>query len=171
MKTIEVKLYKFNELPEEVQDKVITNNRGINTENSDWWYFSFDTWKEVGVRIEHFDLYKMDIGISLFYSEEQTAESILSFLGDNENYEFARRYLEYKKKLDKTYENEFDEWGECEEYDDELYDANHLFQDDLKNALLSWLREEMEYCESDQAIIDTIEANDYDFDINGKIHW
>ena len=169
MKTIELTLYKFDELPKETQEKVITDNRYINTE-FDWWECTFDTWKEIGVRIESFDLYKMNIDILLFYTEEDTAQSILSFFGHNDNYDFARKYLEYKKKLDKTYEDSFDEFGECQEYDEELDDANHLFQADLRNALLSWLREEMEYLESDQAIIDTLEANDYDFTEDGKLY-
>lgn len=170
MKTIELTLYKFDELSKETQEKVIVDKRCINTE-FDWWQCTYDTWNEIGVRIESFDLYNMDIDILLFYTEEDTAQSILSFFGHNENYDFARKYLEYKKKLDKTYEDSFDEFGECEEYDEELDDANALFQTDLRNALLSWLREELEYLQSDQAIIDTIEANDYDFTINGKIHY
>ena len=46
-------------------------------------------------------------------------------------------------------------------------------EDDLLYSLLqdylSMLRKEYEYLTSEQAIIETIEANDYTFDINGNI--
>lgn len=37
MKTIEITLYKFEELTKEVQQKVIMDNLHINVEHHDWW--------------------------------------------------------------------------------------------------------------------------------------
>jgi len=170
MKTIEVTLYKFDELSDEAQNKAIEDNRGILTDfGLYWWEPTYYTWKDIGVRIESFDLYKMEVDISLFFSEEDTAESILLFFGHNDYYDFARKYLEYKKKLDKTYEDSFDEYGECQEYDEDLDDANALFQADLRNAILSWLKGEYEYLESDEVIAEYLSENEFDFTINGEI--
>lgn len=47
MKTVELKLYKFDELSKEVQEKVIKNNRDINVYD-DWHEFILEDWiKEV----------------------------------------------------------------------------------------------------------------------------
>lgn len=43
MKTIEIKLYKFDELSKEVQDKVLEKNRDINVEDH-WHEFVTDEW-------------------------------------------------------------------------------------------------------------------------------
>lgn len=163
MRTIETKIYRFEELSDLAKENAIDMLRFINTNDTDWWQCSFDTWREIGVQINSFDLFKEKIEIDLFYSHEDVAQRIVSSFGHNESYDFAKEYLELKKKLDKTYENEFDEWGECAEYDDELDDANALFYADLENAIIWWLRLEMDYLESDDAIIDTIEANEYEF--------
>ena len=45
MKTIEIKLYKFDELSKEVQDKVLSKNRDINV-HDDWHEFVTDDWME-----------------------------------------------------------------------------------------------------------------------------
>ena len=76
--------------------------------------------------------------------------------------------VKLEKKIDKTYEDSFDEFGECEDYDFELEELNDLFQYDLKHALLFWLQSELEYLESDEAIADTLEAHEYDFTRQGK---
>lgn len=38
--------YKFEELPEDIQEQVIEGNRFINTEH-DWWDYTLDYWKEL----------------------------------------------------------------------------------------------------------------------------
>lgn len=45
MKTVEIKLYKFDELSKEVQDKVLNKNRDINIDD-DWHEFVTDDWME-----------------------------------------------------------------------------------------------------------------------------
>lgn len=45
MKTVEFKVYKFDELSKEVQDKVINKNRDINVDD-DWHEFVTDDWME-----------------------------------------------------------------------------------------------------------------------------
>lgn len=167
MKTIEMKLYTFEELSHKAKQVALNDYRGINTE-FDWWECSYDTWKEMGVQIESFDLYREEIDLQLFYDEEDTAENILSFFGHNDFYDFAKDYLETKKKLKKTYEDSFDEYGECEDYDLELEEANDLFQYCLKTAILYWLKGELEYLESDEAVADTLEANEFEFTEYGK---
>ena len=39
MKTIEIKVYKFEELDKQTREKVIENYRYINVEDMNWWEF------------------------------------------------------------------------------------------------------------------------------------
>lgn len=46
MRTIELNIYKFEELSPETQTKVIEKNRLIKVEEIDWWDFTYDHWYE-----------------------------------------------------------------------------------------------------------------------------
>ncbi len=54
MKTVEVKLYKFDELSKEVQDKVLSKNRDINV-HDDWHEFIIEDWINEEVPSKGFD--------------------------------------------------------------------------------------------------------------------
>ena len=45
MKKITITLYSFDELPPEVQEKVLDDNRTINVDYG-WYDFVYDSWKE-----------------------------------------------------------------------------------------------------------------------------
>ena len=162
-----MKLYYFDELSDKAKETAINDYRDINVDY-DWWECSYNTWEEMGVKINHFDIYRQDIGLEFYETEEEVAKYIVIDFGHNEFYDFAKEYLEAKKKIDKTYKDSFDEFGECEDYDFELEELNDLFQYDLKHAILFWLKEELEYLQSDEAIADTLEANEFEFTEYGK---
>lgn len=155
-----MKLYTFDELSDKAKETAINDYRHINI-HYDWWQPSYDTWNEVGLQILHFDLYKQDLGYEFFDNEEDVAENILVIFGHNEFYDFAKQYLEAKKKLDIEYE-------ENEEYDLDLDELNSLFNHDLKLAILHWLEGEYEYLQSDESVADTLEANEFEFTEYGK---
>lgn len=54
MKTVELKLYKFDELSKEVQEKVIQNNRDINVYD-DWHDWILEDWIKVEIPNKGFD--------------------------------------------------------------------------------------------------------------------
>jgi hypothetical protein len=168
MKTIEVTLYTFDELSDKAKEFAINEHRDINVDY-DWYQCTKDEFDGLGVVIKSFDLYRRQIELDFKYNLEDVCQSFVYEFNNNSIAEYAKRYLEAKKKLDKTYENEFDEWGECEEYDEERELLNSVFIEDLEEELLSWLDSEYEYLQSDEAIAETLEANEYDFDINGKV--
>jgi len=46
MKTLTTTLYTFDELPADIQNKVIENLRHVNTEDCEWYDFVYEVWKE-----------------------------------------------------------------------------------------------------------------------------
>jgi hypothetical protein len=167
MKTIEVKLHTFDELSDKAKEFAINEHRDINVDY-DWYQCTKDEFDELGVVIKSFDLYRRQIELDFKYNLEDVCQSFVYEFNNISIAEYAKRYLEAKKKLDKTYENEFDEWGECEEYNEEMELLNSLFIKDLEEELLSWLDSEYEYLQSDEAIAETFEANEYEFTEEGK---
>lgn len=169
MRTIETRIYYYEELDGFAQRKALAHFSDINLDH-DWYQPTFETWNEMGVSIKSFDLYRKHIELDLMYSFEDTAISIVSYFGeDHDGYKFAQDFLMYKKKLDKTYENSFDEFGECQEYDDELEDACDLFYADLKESIYTWLEAEWDYLQSEEAVEESIIANEIEFTKEGRV--
>lgn len=169
MRTIETRIYRYEELDGFAQRKALAHFSDINLD-TDWWQPTYETWHEIGVVIKSFDLYKKHINLDLMYSFEDTATSFISYFGENhEGYKFAQDFLMHKKKLDKTYENSFDEFGECQEYDEELEIACRFFYADLKDSIYTWLDAEWEYLQSEEAVEESIIANEIEFTKDGRV--
>lgn len=153
MKTKIINLYSFQELNEDQQQKAIENLYGINV-NYEWWESIYDDAKNVGIRIEGFDI---DRGSycngSLIEDALYTANKILSDHGDMcETYKTAKDFLAERDELDQ--------------------DLDKLENDFLKSILEDYrimLQNEYEFLTSKKAIIETIEANEYTFNENGEI--
>jgi len=56
MKTIEIKVYKFDELDKQTREKVIENYRFINVEDTFWYDFIKEDFNRLGLEIQAFDL-------------------------------------------------------------------------------------------------------------------
>ena len=151
MRTIETKVYLFKELDEQTKEKAIRNNYDIAIQD-DWYHFTKDDLKEVGIELRSFDIDRgsyAEIHIDYFF---ETCEKIIKSHGGNcETYKIAERYIkeyndiQYDEDLDKEYEKEFSE------------------------EVLSMLRREFEYMTSDEYIIDMFDANEYEFTDQGKL--
>ena len=46
MRTMAVSVYKFDELPSKIKEKVIEKNRDINVDIGDWYEYTMEQWKE-----------------------------------------------------------------------------------------------------------------------------
>lgn len=195
MKTKTIELYEFEELPEDVQKKVLDNERYINVED-DFWYdydgktgFSKKEIEKYGLELEHSDdllTYK-----KLYFSCDR--EWYIQFVdAEFKHEETARRFLGVPVELwdkvtwtinDKPYRETSTrlEW-EYEEYDDEdnlideppfndrliLDTAVERFAEKVEEALIG-LRNSYEYYLTDEAVKDTILANECTFTITGKM--
>ncbi|MFW6219823.1 MAG: hypothetical protein ACOC33_03205 [bacterium] len=145
MKTIELKIYQFSELSEYAKQKAIENLSDINVDYN-WWEFIYEDAKNVGLKIEGFDLYEKKINMS-YYEDSATVKKLIS--------------KTHGKKTD-TYKtvkgHDLRKEGEA----DEMLKA-------LAKDYLNILNEEYNYNTSNSAIIDSIEANEYEFTEDGEL--
>lgn len=162
MKIKSYEVYKFNELSEEAQQKAIENLYDINVDH-DWWEFVYENANNIGLEITGFDI---DRGAYCTGDFIESPLTVIKLIKENhgESCETYKTALQYEKLI---LECPKDEDGEPIENEMEV------IEDDFRNSLLEdyriILEKEYEYMTSKQAIIETIEANDYDFTVNGKI--
>ncbi len=150
MRIIETKVYKFNELSEQAKEKAIEKLIDINVGNN-WWEHNYEDAKNVGINITSFDIDRGNVLGDFIDSALETATAIISEHGIQcQTYKTAKRY--YDNLL--NFKNE---------------DAEFEFKVDILSDYLDLLQEEFEYQTSKEAIIETIEANDYEFTEDGKL--
>jgi hypothetical protein len=169
MRTIETTVYTFAELSEQGKQQAINNLSSINID-FDWWQYTYLDAKNVGININNFDLDRtIDIGM---YDCLETANKIIQQHGPTcdthknaiqfiaERDALVSRYSDGGNKVPEENENDFD----CE-----LDELESEYKKSLEEDYLSLLRNEYEYLSSREAIIETIEANDYEFTEDGKL--
>lgn len=174
MRTITHTIYRFDELSDEGKEAAIDNLRDINVDY-DWWEFVYEDAANIGLRITSFDLDRNRHAEGEFMvlgGGEQVAGLILSEHGksDKGTYATATDYLYDLKKLQEKYPNHEDE--EHDDYHEFFEEAGLLEEQFLKLLLEDYsimLQEEYEYKLSDEAVIETIKANEYEFYKNGKL--
>ena len=151
---IEAKSYEFRELPSEIQEKVLDENRNFNIFD-DWYINVYEQAEEVGIKVESFDLGRADCcEIEFMEYSLDTANSIIEMWGEKTDiYKLAKQFLNNFSAIDE---------GENEELEAK-------FLTDLAKLIKEWLAGELDYLESDEAIINAFEANEYKFDKEGKM--
>lgn len=163
MKTKTINLYEFHELTEEAQQKALENLWDINVSH-EWWDFTYEDAKNVGVKITGFDLDRGQIDLELEGSCGETAEAIMREHGqDCGTYKKAKLFLDDMNAYLAQFPN-------IEDSDEELIEGKeNEFIDDLRYEYRKILRNEYEYLTSKEAILETIEANEYTFTENGEL--
>ena len=164
MKTIQVNLYQFSELSEDAKEKAISKLYDINVD-FDWWSYLYEDAKQIGLKIKEFDLDRNRYCKGEFINfPTETAEKILLEHGkDCETYKTAKEFLNDLNELTSKFENIED----CPE--DDIEDLENEFLYSLCKDYSILLQKECEYLQSSEAIIETIEANEYYFDENGNL--
>lgn len=178
MRVIETKAYLFKELDEQTKEKVIQNNYDIAIQD-DWYHFTKDDLKEVGIELRSFDIERgsyAEIHIDYFF---ETCEKIIKSHGGNcETYKIAERYIEeynsIQEKISALNDYETDDSDEeyqdkLMQYDEDLDDLDEEYQKEFSEEVLSMLRQEYEHMTSEEYIIDMFESNEYEFTAEGKI--
>ena len=174
METREYKVYKYDELTEEQQQKVLGNYDYINVD-FDWWEYMYEDAKNVLLKIDSFDFDRDRhcTGNFIEYAED-TAKKIIVEHGEScETWGIATNYLAERAELIKKYsdgisvdivteDNEYD-------YDNDQEEIDAEFLRSILEDYLILLQKEYEYMTSEKAIIETLKANDYDFTVDGKI--
>lgn len=190
MRDITVTLYKFDELSEAAKDKAIENLYDINVDY-EWWYDEglIDlSSKEVNAR--HLQKEYLGIKDMLFTWKEIYFDidrgAYLQFEGLKVNHDdIFRKWLRIPKRLWQNCQYSFDSHSEqntrlvieADKENGEDFTAKEqaiidraieIFSDKIQEGLSS-LRKQYEYLTSREGIIETIEANDYEFTENGKL--
>jgi len=187
MRTEQIKVFKFEELKPEIQEKVLDNFRNSeNYLNYEWYEYFFENFKEdlnkISVDFEslNFDLYRNEISFSninilddekFINSFMNNDDKIFNSLNEKNEISFSvgiseNGYvsLDYDTEEDLTEEDYNQLKLKIEELEAQ---ATEFLRDKLKQYL-NQLHKEYEYLLSDEAIKDTIDINEYEFEENGE---
>lgn len=149
-----INIFKFNELSEEAKANARMRLGDINLDHV-WWEFVYSDAKDVGVEIVEFDLGRGNSCKLRIANPDETIDAILKNHGEScGTYKVA---VEYRNTLT-------DEEGYW------IDEAVNDFTKDLATEYLSMLNREHEYLTSEAAILETIEANDYEFTEDGNLY-
>ena len=182
------KVYSFEKAPKEVQEKALEKYRDFNVENDGWYeddflldmsvpkkvsdnsfrvkegntiykwdklYFDLDRsdyLQFVGLKVEDDDSFRQSLGIS----NKTWGKVHYSFVNDREN----------NTKIE--FHNNYEVDGLSEKENEEIEKAEELFSEQVHQAKKR-LKENYEYNTSDEAVKDSLIANDYRFNEKGEI--
>lgn len=174
MKTKTINIYEFSELSETAKEKALQNLSDINVD-FDWWESVYsDAEESAGLRLTGFDIERGDCTGELLCGMMESIKLIKANHGEScDTYNLAIEYENKYSKLFAKYEEPERKSiciAEGNEYDfaNELDELETEYKDELCTEYLSILRHEYEYQTTEEAIVETIEANEYEFNINGE---
>ena len=161
-------LYTFDELDEKTQQQAIDGLYDINV-GHEWWDCTYEDAEQVGCKILEFDIDRGSYCKLVFvHTAELAASSIIESHGpDCDTYKDAFTYLKARRALLPS-DCDIHEDYDCE-YDEDLETLDEGFQKMLSEDYLKILREEYEYLTTREAILETIEANEYEFTSEGVL--
>lgn len=164
MRTIEIKVYKFDELDKQTQEKVIENYRYINVDNTFWYDCIKEEFDELGISITAFNLDRGNYAKIYIDNLEETSKNIIEEFGDSVLIkQTAKNYINEYEKIQANFKEDEDIEREVELLDDQ-------YEKEYSEDILSYLRSNYDWETSDESVYQTIEANEYDFTIEGKIY-
>lgn len=164
MKTIEIKVYRFEELDKQTKEKVIENYRYINVDNTFWYDCIKEEFNSLGLEIKEFDLDRGNYAKIYIDNFEDTSNYIIKEFGDSVLIkQTAKNYINEYEKIQANFKEDEDVEREVELLDDQ-------YEKEYSEDILSYLRSSYDWEISDEAITETIEANEYDFTTDGKIY-
>lgn len=139
MKEVKIKIYTFLELSEEVQKKLIDNNRYLMVEDNQWYDFIIESYTE---KLSNIGFINAEISFSGFHSQGDAA-SFISGIDINkftENYTFLKwavnRDLLWSNLLVYRNTNRYYHYNTCSISDS--YDINQsMLHDKTENRIIS----------------------------------
>ncbi|OPY03513.1 MAG: hypothetical protein A4E60_00178 [Syntrophorhabdus sp. PtaB.Bin047] len=194
MRTKTITIYKFDELPEDAQTRAVENLYDVNVDSDYWHEFAIDDAKQIaalmGIEIKniYFSGFSSQGDGACFegsYSyqkgsvkavkehapQDEELHRIAQDLADLQRRHFYR--LTAKVKHSGHYYHEYCTSIDVEDNGDgapeTVYDGIAEFLRDFMHWIYRQLEKEHDYMTSDEAIIETIRANEYEFYENGKL--
>ena len=169
MRTVRTKIYKFEELSKDAQQNAISNMWDINVDH-DWWQSTYDDASNIGLKITSFNLDRNRNATGEFsLSACEVAQNVFNEHGEDcETYKTAQKFIEVWQPIFDDYMDENSENYESQELENELQQLEDNFLNELVEDYSILLQNESEYLQSDEAIKETILANDYEFTKDGN---
>lgn len=154
-------LYKFSELSDKAKQRALDHCRYWNVDH-DWWDLTYEDAKTIGLELTGFDEYYAQGELCTTVAE--SCRLILKNHGKAcETYKLAK---EYRKLMAADHVTQ-----RCLTPEYEYEESEELKEKYLKELLKLYkkmLDEEYEYLTSDEAIIESLEANEVEFDEQGR---
>ena len=170
MKTVSINVYKFNELSEEAQQKALDHLFDLNVDYN-WWEDIYEDAAEAGLKITSSDIDRKDITGEFNLSACEVAQNILNSHGEScETYKTAYNFMDEWNPIFADYMDESSDNYESSDSESKMIDLESEFLNDLLQDYLIMLDHEYDYKTSKEAIIESIEANEYDFTEDGKLY-
>lgn len=185
MRTKLIRLFKIDELSPEVREEVVNKHRDMNV-HDEWWDFilegfcerlhedginlsakdiSFDFGRYRKIAIEKAEVHDRRAKLLFKVLDKKLKAKILNRALDDE---VPYIYLIIKKNAVETAEYDEDKLSEDEV--EEIEGAVNCYLDEKTKELLKKLEEHYDYLISDEAIIETMRSNEWEF-TEGGLQW
>lgn len=174
MRIKETKVYPFDELSDDAKEKAVEGLWDINIFYGDWWECTFEDATQVKLKLTEFELDRGSYCRGEFIEDaKDTADAIVENHGKTcetrktaEEFivDSAKLYMKYPVKLDED-SDDYNEIGR----DDDQEDLDREFLRAILEDYRIILQKDYEYLASEDAIIETIKANEYEFTEDGEL--
>ena len=167
MRIKEIKCYQFDELPDDAKEKALMNLCDINVDY-EWWDSVYEDAENIGLKLTGFDLDRNRHATGeLIFEPLEVAKAILSDHGEMcDTYQLAKEFkAKYEPKYNKWYNSVLTDY----DLENDLDNMAEDFERSLVEEYSVILQKEYEYLTSEEAIIETIRANGYEFDEYGNM--
>ena len=165
MRVIKTKVYQSDELDEQAKQKAIEWGADLNVDY-EWWEFIYEDAKNIGLKITEFDIDRGSYCKGyIIGTHEETVKLIIEQHGEQcETYTTAKDFLKTLDEIASKYKNEGeDNWDE----QSKIEEAEEEFLKSLMEDYRIILQKDYDYLTSEEAIIETIKANEYEFTSKG----
>jgi hypothetical protein len=166
MRIKETKVYKFDELTDKAKEKAMENLYDLNVDY-EWWDYMYEDAANVGLKLTSFDLDRNRHAKGEFtLSAAEVAANIIRDHGEQcETYKTAQAFLDEINSLTMP----DDDSDEFSEWENKMLELEDEFLKSLLEDYSIMLQKEYDYQTSEEAIVETIQANEYEFTEDGKL--
>lgn len=170
MKTIRTKVYSFSELNEDAKQVAIEWYRYADIcDYSIAWETTEEDAKEIGLKLIQLSDHKANKGEFLL-SANEVAQNIFNNHGaDCQTYKTAQSFMEEWQPIFTNYMDENHTDYESGESEDKMQELEDSFLYSLLEDYRIMYNADIDYQNTDEYIIEAIEANQYNFTKDGKI--
>lgn len=175
MKTIELKLYKFDELSEEAKKKAIEKEQSSEFLLDYPWYDSIEEMAKedleaIGLKFKHLSF--------TLYTQGQHATLEGLYIDDLQKFIETQKLacplmVSFQERCAEDLLGSVETKEEIDQAQDEINlidEALETFKKDKEKETLKTLYADYEYLSGDECIAENLSANDYDFEEDGSIY-